>query len=119
MGPAILTAVMTTIITFLPIFALEGSEGKLFTPLAWAKTLSMFGAVLVSLILVPALSVFFLKGNLKPAPSAKMRCTVWAALLHGADPVAGVACQLKKRILKEFQRKLKNTLKGILKGDLK
>jgi Cu(I)/Ag(I) efflux system membrane protein CusA/SilA len=65
-GPAILTAVMTTIITFLPVFGLEGSEGKLFGPLAWAKTLAMFGSVVVAVILIPALSVFFLKGHLKP-----------------------------------------------------
>ncbi|WP_127716819.1 efflux RND transporter permease subunit [Halobacteriovorax sp. HLS] len=65
-GPAILTAVATTIVTFLPVFALEGSEGKLFGPLAWAKTLAMFGSVIVAIILVPALSVFFLNGNLKP-----------------------------------------------------
>ena len=65
-GPAILTAVATTIVTFLPVFALEGSEGKLFGPLAWAKTLAMFGSVIVAIILVPALSVYLLKGKLKP-----------------------------------------------------
>ncbi len=65
-GPAILTAVSTTIVTFLPVFGLEGSEGKLFGPLAWAKTLAMFGSVLVAIVLVPALSVYFLKGELKP-----------------------------------------------------
>jgi len=71
-GPAILTAVMTTIVTFLPVFGLEGSEGKLFGPLAWAKTLAMFGSVLVALILVPALSVFLLKGDLKPIEKNKV-----------------------------------------------
>lgn len=65
-GPAILTAVMTTIVTFLPVFGLEGSEGKLFHPLAWAKTLAMFGSVVVAILLVPALSTFLLKGTLKP-----------------------------------------------------
>lgn len=65
-GPAILTAVLTTIVTFLPVFGLEGSEGKLFGPLAWAKTLAMFGSVVVAIILVPALSVYFLRGKLKP-----------------------------------------------------
>ena len=65
-GPAILTAVATTIVTFLPVFGLEGSEGKLFGPLAWAKTLAMFGSVVVAIILVPALSVFLLRGKLKP-----------------------------------------------------
>ena len=64
-GPAILTAVATTIITFLPVFGLEGSEGKLFGPLAWAKTLAMLGSVSAAIILVPALSCYLLKGKLK------------------------------------------------------
>lgn len=71
-GPAILTAVATTIVTFLPVFGLEGSEGKLFGPLAWAKTLAMFGSVVVALILVPALSTFLLKGELKPVEKNKV-----------------------------------------------
>lgn len=70
-GPAILTAVVTTIITFLPVFALEGSEGKLFTPLAWAKTLAMLGSVLVAIFLVPCLATFMLKGDLKPISQNK------------------------------------------------
>ncbi|MEX1099153.1 MAG: efflux RND transporter permease subunit, partial [Bacteriovoracaceae bacterium] len=65
-GPAILTAVSTTIVTFLPVFGLIGGEGKLFGPLAWAKTLAMVGAAVVAVILVPAISVYFLKGKLKP-----------------------------------------------------
>jgi len=71
-GPAIFTAVMTTIITFLPVFALTGAEGKLFTPLAWAKTLSMFGAVIVAVALIPALSTCFLKPPLKPIEKNKV-----------------------------------------------
>lgn len=74
-GP-ILTAVLTTIVTFLPVFALEGAEGKLFGPLAWAKTLAMFGAVIVAIILVPALSSFFLKGKLKPIEENKVSITI-------------------------------------------
>ncbi|MBC75923.1 MAG: CusA/CzcA family heavy metal efflux RND transporter [Halobacteriovoraceae bacterium] len=64
-GPAILTAVLTTIITFLPVFWLIGAEGKLFEPLAWSKTLAMFGAVVVAIILIPALSYYFLGGKLR------------------------------------------------------
>jgi Cu(I)/Ag(I) efflux system membrane protein CusA/SilA len=71
-GPAILTAVVTTIVTFLPVFALEGSEGKLFTPLAWTKTLAIFGSVLVAIFLLPALSTFILKGDLKPISQNKL-----------------------------------------------
>lgn len=70
-GPAILTAVATTVITFLPVFGLEGSEGKLFGPLAWAKTLAMLGSVLVAVVLVPALSCYLLKGELKPIEKNK------------------------------------------------
>ncbi|MDE3269567.1 MAG: CusA/CzcA family heavy metal efflux RND transporter [Pseudomonadota bacterium] len=62
--PAIITAVLTTIITFLPVFALEGSEGKLFAPLAWTKTLAMFGALLAAIILIPALAKYLLRGRL-------------------------------------------------------
>ena len=71
-GPAILTAVATTIVTFLPVFGLEGSEGKLFGPLAWAKTLAMFGSVVVAIVLVPALSAYLLKGKLKPIEKNKV-----------------------------------------------
>lgn len=65
-GPAILIAVSTTIITFLPVFGLEGSEGKMFGPLAWAKTLAMIGSVLVAIFLLPTLSYYLLKSKLKP-----------------------------------------------------
>jgi len=71
-GPAILIAVLTTIVTFLPVFGLEGSEGKLFGPLAWTKTLAMFGAVVVSIFLVPSLSVYLLRGNLKSIEKSKI-----------------------------------------------
>ncbi|MDD0851743.1 CusA/CzcA family heavy metal efflux RND transporter [Halobacteriovorax sp. GB3] len=75
-GPAIVTAVATTIITFLPVFGLEGSEGKLFGPLAWAKTLAMLGAVIVAIFLVPSLSIYFLKGDLKPVEKNKVSRTI-------------------------------------------
>ncbi|MCO4753841.1 MAG: efflux RND transporter permease subunit [Bacteriovoracaceae bacterium] len=71
-GPAILTAVLTTIVTFLPVFGLMGAEGKLFAPLAWSKTLAMLGAVVVSVVLIPAISVYFLKGKLRPIEQNKI-----------------------------------------------
>lgn len=71
-GPAILTAVLTTVVTFIPVFALEGAEGKLFVPLAWAKTLAMLGAVFVAIVLIPVLSIFFLKGELRPIEQNKV-----------------------------------------------
>ncbi|MFT7581924.1 MAG: Cu(I)/Ag(I) efflux system membrane protein CusA/SilA [Myxococcota bacterium] len=52
---AVLTSVATTIISFLPVFALGGPEGKLFSPLAWTKTLALSAAVFVAVVVLPAL----------------------------------------------------------------
>jgi copper/silver efflux system protein len=52
-GSAVLTAIATTVISFLPVFAMTGAEGKLFTPLAFTKTFVLIAAVFVSLTLVP------------------------------------------------------------------
>ena len=51
---AVLTAVATTVIGFLPVFAMQAAEGKLFRPLAFTKTFALMAAILVSLILLPA-----------------------------------------------------------------
>ncbi len=53
-GSAVLTAVMTTIISFLPVFTMTGAEGKLFRPLAFTKTFALVGSIIVALMVVPA-----------------------------------------------------------------
>ncbi|MDN5204795.1 efflux RND transporter permease subunit [Fulvivirgaceae bacterium BMA10] len=53
---AMLTAVMTTIISFLPVFTLQAAEGKLFRPLAFTKSFALVAAIIVALIIVPPLS---------------------------------------------------------------
>jgi len=58
-------AIFIIILSFLPIFFLEGMEGKLFAPLAFTNVFAMLGALIAALFLVPLLSVFFLKGNLR------------------------------------------------------
>ncbi|MDX1762400.1 MAG: efflux RND transporter permease subunit, partial [Christiangramia sp.] len=55
---AILTAVLTTIISFLPVFTMVGAEGKLFRPLAFTKTMALASAVLVALFLIPPFAAF-------------------------------------------------------------
>lgn len=50
---AVLTAVLTTIVSFLPVFAMEASEGKLFKPLAFTKTFALFAAIVVSITIIP------------------------------------------------------------------
>ena len=53
---AILTAVTTTIISFVPVFMLQGAEGKLFIPLAFTKTFALIAAVVVTLLIIPAIT---------------------------------------------------------------
>ncbi|PIR52806.1 CusA/CzcA family heavy metal efflux RND transporter [Candidatus Peregrinibacteria bacterium CG10_big_fil_rev_8_21_14_0_10_49_10] len=64
-GRPIVFAIFIIILSFLPIFFLEGMEGKLFAPLAFTNVFAMLGALIAALFLVPLLSVFFLKGNLR------------------------------------------------------
>jgi len=51
---AVLTAISTTIISFLAVFTMTGAEGKMFTPLAFTKTFALIGSVIVALTVVPA-----------------------------------------------------------------
>ena len=50
---AVFTAVMTTIVSFLPVFAMEAAEGRLFKPLAFTKTFALFAAIIVSITIIP------------------------------------------------------------------
>ncbi|MDP6962928.1 MAG: efflux RND transporter permease subunit, partial [Planctomycetota bacterium] len=69
-GSAIMTAVLTTIIGFLPVFTMTGAEGKLFSPLAYTKTFTLIAAIVVTLILVPVLAYWLFK-NSTQKPSVK------------------------------------------------
>ncbi|NVK08057.1 MAG: efflux RND transporter permease subunit [Tenacibaculum sp.] len=63
---AIVTAVMTTIISFIPVFTMIGAEGKLFRPLAFTKTFALIAAIVVALFLIPPFAaVLFKKKELK------------------------------------------------------
>lgn len=55
---AITTAMLTTIVSFLPVFAMQAQEGKLFHPLAFTKTFALVSALLLGLSLLPTLSYF-------------------------------------------------------------
>ncbi len=58
-APAIITAVMTTVISFIPVFTLEAAEGKLFRPLAYTKTFALLAAIIVALVILPTLAYWF------------------------------------------------------------
>ena len=66
LGPSMFGALLVLTIAFLPVFSLQGEEGRLFRPLALAKTFSMAFAAVFSITLVPALMVTFLKGKIRP-----------------------------------------------------
>ncbi len=58
---AIFTAVLTTIISFIPVFTMTGAEGKLFRPLAFTKTMALTASLVVALFLIPPFAAFFFK----------------------------------------------------------
>lgn len=62
-APAVVTAVSTTIISFLPVFFLTGRDYRLFAPLAWTKTFSLVASLIVAVLLVPPLSRLLLKSS--------------------------------------------------------
>jgi copper/silver efflux system protein len=65
-GPALFFSLLIITVSFLPIFALEGQEGRMFGPLAYTKTFSMAAAAFLSVTLVPALMVVFVRGRIIP-----------------------------------------------------
>ena len=58
---AILTAVLTTIISFVPVFTMIGAEGKLFRPLAFTKTMALSASLVIALFLIPPFAAFLFK----------------------------------------------------------
>jgi len=64
-GKPIFFAVMIMLVSFLPVFALGGMEGKMFHPLAWTKSLAMVGVSLLAITFIPAVIPILVKGRLQ------------------------------------------------------
>lgn len=62
---AVVTAVLTTVVSFLPVFTMEAAEGKLFRPLAYTKTFALIGSIVVALTIIPPLAHWFIAGRYK------------------------------------------------------
>jgi Cu(I)/Ag(I) efflux system membrane protein CusA/SilA len=60
-SPAIITALSTTVVSFLPVFAMEATEGKLFKPLAYTKTFALLASFVLGIIVLPLLSHFIFR----------------------------------------------------------
>ena len=65
-GPALFFSLLIITVSFLPIFALEAQEGRLFHPLAYTKSFAMAAAAILSITVVPALMVLFVRGRIVP-----------------------------------------------------
>ncbi len=77
-GPALFFSLLIITVSFLPVFSLEGQEGRLFSPLAYTKTFSMAGAAILSVTLVPVLMMLFIRGKIMPeARNPVNRFLIW------------------------------------------
>jgi len=67
-GGAVMTAVITTILGFLPVFVMTGAEGKLFKPLAFTKTFTLAASIVVALLLIPTLAMILFRNRNEKSP---------------------------------------------------
>ena len=65
-GPSLFISLLVITLSFVPVFALEAQEGRLFHPLAWTKTLAMASAALLSVTLVPVMMGLLIRRGVKP-----------------------------------------------------
>jgi Cu(I)/Ag(I) efflux system membrane protein CusA/SilA len=86
-GRPIFFSLAIIILSFVPVFMLEGQEGKLFFPLAMTKTAAMAFSALLAITLVPVLCTFLLRGKLKPEennPLARYLIALYHPLINWA-----------------------------------
>ena len=77
-GPSLFFSLLVIVAAFLPVFALEDQEGRLFKPLAYTKTFAMAGGAILSITLVPVLMLFFVRGRIIPeAKNPINRLLIW------------------------------------------
>ena len=84
-GPAIFASVLVIAISFIPIFALEAQEGRMFKPLAWTNNLSIAMCAVLAITLVPASLPTFIRGRIFPErrhPVSRSLQRVYAPLLR-------------------------------------
>jgi Cu(I)/Ag(I) efflux system membrane protein CusA/SilA len=101
-GPALFVCLLIITVSFVPVFALEAQEGRLFKPLAWTKTLSMAAAALLSITLVPVMMGLLIRGDVKPEAANPVnrflirtyRPVMWFVLRHRWTTIGAAALLL-------------------------
>ena len=115
-GRPIFFSLLVITVAFLPVFTLEGTEGRLFRPLAYTKTLSMAAAALLSVTLVPAVASLFIRGRIRREeenPLARALVRLYAPLcrfslrfrwpiIAGAALLVAATIPLARRLGSEF-----------------
>ncbi len=84
-GPAIFYSVAIMVISFLPVFLLEGQEGKLFRPLALTKTFVLAGSAIIAITLVPMLMTMLTRGKFRSEqknPITRFLNWIYAPIIH-------------------------------------
>jgi Cu(I)/Ag(I) efflux system membrane protein CusA/SilA len=80
-GSAVVTAVSTTVVSFLPVFTMIAAEGKLFRPLAWTKTFALLASVIVAITVIPPLAHLILaRRRSRPSRSIPGRPRRWRTI---------------------------------------
>ncbi len=86
-GSAVVTAVSTTVVSFLPVFTMVAAEGKLFRPLAFTKTFALVASVIVAITVIPPLAHLLFTGT-------RVRPRAFRLGLHGSVALAGLVIVL-------------------------
>ncbi len=84
-GPAIFYSVAIMVVSFLPVFLLEGQEGKLFRPLAFTKTFVLAGSAIIAITLVPMLMTMLTRGKFRKEnenPITRVLNKIYAPIIH-------------------------------------
>ncbi|HVY70845.1 MAG TPA: efflux RND transporter permease subunit, partial [Verrucomicrobiae bacterium] len=94
-GRPVFFAMVIIILAFVPVFALQGQEGKLFHPLAFTKTFAMAGSTLLAVTIIPVLCASLVRGPFH----SEDRNWIMAALLAVYDPVLDTALRWRKTVM--------------------
>ncbi|MEL6759218.1 MAG: efflux RND transporter permease subunit [Myxococcota bacterium] len=81
-APAVLTSVLTTVVSFLPVFGLSSAEFRLFAPLALTKTFAMLGVFLLAVIVLPTFALWLLPGPSQRLESQATDRRTWRLLFR-------------------------------------
>ncbi len=85
-GSAVTTAVLTTIVSFLPVFTMQAAEGKLFKPLAFTKSFALLASIIVALTIIPPAAHILLAGK---TPSRVIR-SIFYIIIAAAGIYVGI-----------------------------